>query len=128
MSQISQKEAVYAAVLDVLGDTFVSNSPLKLTKEQRIAIQNKVTAALTTGNVAFRNPEKLKNAEYVKTYVIGLVSNWVRRDPRFKAAVAAAVSSASSANSSPTASTSSSDTDSSDEDDETDELMEAFED
>ncbi len=97
MSQTSQKEAVYSAVLSTLGDTFVPNSPLNLTKEQRTAIQTKVATALTSGTVAFRKPEMLANAEYVKTYVIGLVSNWVRRDPRFQALPASATPAETSA-------------------------------
>ncbi len=87
MSQVSQKEAVYSAVISTLGDSFTPNTTLNLTKEQRSEIQTKVASALTAGTVSFRKPEMLQNAEYVKTYVIGLVSNWVRRDPRFKPAI-----------------------------------------
>lgn len=79
---LSQKESVYQAVVYVLG-TIEGNS-VSLTKEQRSEVIELVTESIMNNETDFSAEAKAKHdtREKVKTYVNGMVSNWLRKDTR----------------------------------------------
>lgn len=76
MSKLTQKEAVFQAVSNVVGN---QDGPYKPTREQRASVNQ----ILFEG---FRNGTVECDTEYsdseLKTYVSGLQSNWLRKDKR----------------------------------------------
>ena len=88
---LSQREAVYAAIISVFSDTEIDfedgqdATPL-LTKDMRSAVQAILVEGFKGGTVEFEptpaNQEKLKTDSKLKSYVSGLVSNWLRKDKR----------------------------------------------
>lgn len=84
----SQREAVFAATIEVLGETFEEgmNVDETITKEQRSQVMDIVCDGFRSGHTEFAdtpsNKEKLQNPAKLRAYVSGLVSNWYRKDTR----------------------------------------------
>lgn len=76
-----QKDAVFAHVESVVGTI---TGQVTLTKDQRHEVIAAITQAIQLGTVEFSTEAKAKydTTEKVRTYVGGLVNNWLRKDPR----------------------------------------------
>jgi hypothetical protein len=84
---LSQKEAVFAAVKSVFaqsGRTFTEGSKVSLSKEERATVTQIVVAGISNGDVAFSSEAATKydTAEKLKSYVAGMVGNWLTKDTR----------------------------------------------
>lgn len=88
---LSQREAVFAAIISVFSDFEVDfeegqDATPMLTKDMRSAVQAILVEGFKGGTVEFEatpsNQEKLKTDSKLKSYVSGLVSNWLRKDKR----------------------------------------------
>lgn len=84
---LSQKEAVFAAVQSVFaqsGRTFTEGSKVELSKEDRATVTSIVSAGISSGDVAFSGEAfaKYDSAEKLKSYVAGMVGNWLTKDKR----------------------------------------------
>jgi hypothetical protein len=84
---LSQKEAVFSAVTKVFSDsgrTFGAGTPADLSKEERAAVTEIVTAGITSGEVVFSDAAKAKydTPEKIRNYVNGMVGNWLTKDTR----------------------------------------------
>jgi hypothetical protein len=84
---LSQKEAVFAAVKSVFaqsGRTFTEGSKVELSKEERATVTSIVTAGISSGDVAFSDEAAAKydSTEKMKSYVAGMVGNWLTKDKR----------------------------------------------
>lgn len=81
---ISQRQAVFTAVVSVLGLDNDFNGLAEPTKEQRKSIIEMVTDGIQSGSVDFSDEAKAKYStrEKVSGYVNGMVSNWLRKDVR----------------------------------------------
>ena len=80
---MKQKEVVFNAITDVTGeDNF--ESEVELTKEQRSDIHEIVLKSLVDGEMDFSDSARKNYDTPAKTsgYVSGLISNWLRKDPR----------------------------------------------
>lgn len=86
---IKQVDAVIEAVKSVLGDAFVPGVKVELTKEQRASVVAMVTEGLTSGTVQFSPEARAKHeaAGTIKTYVGGLVTNWLAKSPELNGGV-----------------------------------------
>ena len=76
MSKMNQKDAVFAAVTNVCGTQEGKYEP---TKEQRAQVNNILFAGFQSGKIEL---EKEYDEKGLKSYVSGLQSNWLRKDPR----------------------------------------------
>jgi len=76
-----QKEAVYSAVAEVLGDI---TGTVILSKEQRKDVIDAITSGISNGEVEFSDEAKTKytTEAAIRGYVSGLVNNWLRKDSR----------------------------------------------
>lgn len=84
---ISQKEAVFNAVVSLYvqtGQTFVEGNKIELSKEERATVTAMVVAGINAGDVVFSDEALLKHntPEKVKSYVSGMVGNWLTKDTR----------------------------------------------
>ena len=79
---IKQRDAVFEAVTAVVGE--LDGSPVSLTKDQRKSVIDAVTANIVSGNVDFSTTaaQKYDSSEKIRTYVSGLVTNWLKKDSR----------------------------------------------
>ncbi len=77
---IRQKEAVYLEVVKYFGNEFKIG--IKPTDEQHAAITHILAEGFVSGTIAHRHPAKVVNMEMATQYSKGLLSNWLRRDPR----------------------------------------------
>ncbi len=77
---IKQKEAVYLEVSRFFGPDFKPGS--KITDEQHAAITKILAEGFVKGTIAHRHPDKVVNMAMATQYSKGLLSNWLRRDPR----------------------------------------------
>lgn len=100
---MTQKDAVFNAVTSVLANnniTFASGSNVAdlLTRELRSQINTQLMSDFQAGNVALAadSQSKLTNTVELRNYVSGLVSNWVRKDPRLNGGTVVATTSSSS--------------------------------
>lgn len=75
--QLSQKDGVYAAICAVTGFT---EGTLSITKEQRAHVAVILFEGFKDGNIKL---ERSFSDQELKEYIPGLVSNWIRKDPRF---------------------------------------------
>lgn len=82
---VKQKDAVFQAVCDVRGSTEF-NTAVELTKEERAAVQAKLTAGFQAGEIAYQGDAT--DSTKLSAYVSGLVSNWLRKDKRLNGNVA----------------------------------------
>lgn len=83
---MKQKDAVYEAVTSVLaenGISFEDGTDVKphMTRELRSQVSMILIAGFTSGKIDYSGD--LPDESGLKEYVSGLVSNWVRKDPRF---------------------------------------------
>lgn len=76
-----QKDAVFAQVEAVVGTI---SGPVTLTKDQRHEVVAALTAEIEAGNVEFSDEARAKynTTPLIRTYVGGLVNNWLRKDTR----------------------------------------------
>jgi hypothetical protein len=75
-----QKDAVYNAVVKVKGsDQF--DGPVELSREERSKVTQLVYSEFENGNVGFAGGDK-PDERTMRTYVSGLISNWLRKDGR----------------------------------------------
>jgi len=78
---MNQKEAVYQAVLNVVGEFEGKCEP---TKEQRAEINMILFAGFRAGTIEL---DREFNDKELKSYVSGLQSNWLRKDGRLNGGV-----------------------------------------
>lgn len=88
---MKQREAVYQAVVSVLesnGIEFIqgkSNAAQLLTKEMRSEVHRIVVAGFESGTVKLKetqsNHDKLTDSAKLSSYVTGLITNWLNKDP-----------------------------------------------
>lgn len=83
---MKQKDAVYQAVTSVLneqGHVFEDGMDIKglMTRETRAQVSAILIAGFQKGTIDYSGD--LPDESGLKEYVSGLVSNWVRKDPRF---------------------------------------------
>ena len=92
----SQRDAVYTAIHSVLADHNVEfedggDVDSVLDKDMKSAVQAILCEGFKSGAIAFettpQNAEKLASDTKLKSYVSGLVSNWIRKDKRFNGGV-----------------------------------------
>ena len=81
MSKISQKEAVYNAILNVIGTI---DGVVSLSREQRSQVNMILIEGFKAGKIEL-NTEY--NDEELKSYVSGLQANWLRKDKRLNGEV-----------------------------------------
>ena len=81
--KMTQKEAVFQAVVNVCGELEGAYTP---TKEERAQVNNILFEGFKSGTINFDGavPEDTK----LKAYVSGLQSNWLRKDKRLNGNVA----------------------------------------
>jgi hypothetical protein len=88
----SQREAVYTATVNVLGENDVHfedgmSIDSVMTDAIRASVHEIVCEGFSSGTVEFKdtpeNAEKLANPAKLSSYVSGLISNWYRKDKRF---------------------------------------------
>ena len=88
---ITQREAVYSEVLRVVREekiAMVEKQPLKplLTESQIKKICLALVVGFQTKKIALKetegNKKKLGDTKLMELYCLGLVNNWLRRDPR----------------------------------------------
>jgi hypothetical protein len=84
MSKMSQRESVFQAVLFVMNLKPDHKGFVKPTSEERKQIISLVAADLAEGRAEFSDEAKAKydTLEKIKGYTNGMVSNWLRKDPR----------------------------------------------
>jgi hypothetical protein len=103
MSVLSQKEAVYNAIMTVFNNNNISfnnanQSAMSLmTSYLRNEVNNILVQGLSDGSISFGKTGL--SSSKIRAYASGLQSNWLRKDSRLNGGSSA--SSASSANSSP---------------------------
>ena len=78
---MTQKEAVFSAVSEVLGSF---SGSAELSTEQRKEVINSIMSGFTSGSVELSSEaaSKYDTDAKLKSYTQGLVSNWLRKDPR----------------------------------------------
>ncbi len=88
---LTQREAVYLRVIELLKENNIKVENGKSTRdyftsEHLNALTERVMSDFKSGKTKFfdtpLNTEKLQDDEKLKKYVIGLCSNWFRKDPR----------------------------------------------
>lgn len=87
MSKLSQKECVYAAVQAFLQEQgreveLDSGHPIELSKSDKQTIVGMIVAARDTMELSAEADKKFDTEQKFKTYTIGLVNNWLRKDTR----------------------------------------------
>jgi hypothetical protein len=86
---MTQKDAVFSVITSVLADAGISfnmgNTDVGavLTKELRAKVNGSLCQMILNGDVEFsKYSEGSVSMSELRTYVSGLISNWVRKDPR----------------------------------------------
>lgn len=87
---MTQKDAVFSAVSQILASNNVSftanstNATAVLNRELRSQINGVLVQQFLAGNVELSEDakEKLNDESQLRAYISGLVSNWLRKDPR----------------------------------------------
>jgi len=75
--KLTQKEAVYTAMINVMGTQDEAYSP---TKEQRAQVNSILFESFKAGTIAYDGA--IPSDSVLKAYVSGLQSNWLRKDKR----------------------------------------------
>lgn len=77
----SQKEAVFSAIVEILGDV---SGVVELTTEQRKEVISSIMGGFANGTVELSSEASTKydTDAKLKSYTQGLVSNWLRKDTR----------------------------------------------
>lgn len=76
---MTQKEATFAAIVNVCGKVDGKYSP---TKEQRAQVNNILLEGFRSGKVGYDGDFNALEEKDQKSYVSGLQSNWLRKDRR----------------------------------------------
>lgn len=76
MSKLTQKEAVFQAVTNVCG---VQDEAYEPSKDQRASINQILVEGFRAGTIDL---DREYDDKALRTYVSGLQSNWLRKDPR----------------------------------------------
>lgn len=87
---MTQKDAVFNAITQVFASNSISFTPNAtnvaglLTRELRSQINARLVTDFSSGSVELSDDakSKLENVLELRAYISGLVSNWVRKDPR----------------------------------------------
>lgn len=83
--KIKQKDAVYQAITNVLTEEGVHfedgmNVGPEMTKERRLIVSNVLVAGFQGGTIELDKEYETESA--LRSYVSGLISNWIRKDTR----------------------------------------------
>jgi len=80
MTKLSQKDAVFNAITEVIGETRTeeTTTPLTLTKDQKASVREILIEGFENDEIEIKNGQ-----EDIKKYVNGLLNNWMRKDKRF---------------------------------------------
>ena len=89
MSKLSQKEAVYNAVVSVLNENNITitegaDVSTLMTRETRAQVNQVLLESFRNGSVEL---DREFNESELKTYISGLQSNWLRKDKRLNGGV-----------------------------------------
>jgi hypothetical protein len=76
MSKMNQKDAVYQAVMNVVGN---QDGAYVLSKDEKANVCQIIVEGFKLGRIEL---EKEFDEKQIKAYVPGLVSNWLRKDKR----------------------------------------------
>jgi hypothetical protein len=87
MAKYSQKEVVYSAISAFMhesGRQWDDGDKVDLSPEDRKTITTMIVAAIDVGEMEFSAEARAKHntPEKVRNYSTGLLSNWLRKDPR----------------------------------------------
>jgi len=87
MLKLNQKEAVYSAIATYMSSKkrpMLSDSKIELDSDDRKTIVTMLIAAIHDGGIEFsvESIGKYDTPEKMRNYSTGLLSNWVRKDPR----------------------------------------------
>lgn len=74
---MKQREGVFAAVSEVLGET-AFNGKVSLNDTQKEQVYAHIMAGFRSGTITHRNPPA--DDKELKKYTVGLVNNWMRKD------------------------------------------------
>ena len=88
---LKQKESVFNAVESVLVESGKSvEGRVELTKEERGQVVSLVTESIISGDTEFSDSAKTTydTPEKIRSYVVGLVNNWIRKDKRLNGGTA----------------------------------------
>lgn len=84
--QISQREAVFQAIKAALKTDFKEGAKVTLVDVQRGIVVESLVKDFQAKKIVLKdtpaNQEKMKSPSLLKTYVNGLINNWIKRDPR----------------------------------------------
>lgn len=75
---MSQKDAVFNAVVNVIGEEF--STPVELNKSQLSEVHEQLVMGFVNGEIPFRSGPPDETT--ARKYVPGLVNNWLRKDTR----------------------------------------------
>jgi|ERR1019366_3501639 hypothetical protein len=85
---MTQEEAVFQAIINVVGEQEGAYAP---TKEERSQITEILVEGFKAGKIALKetpaNADKLADDAKLRSYCSGLQSNWIRKDPRLNGGV-----------------------------------------
>lgn len=84
MSKVNQKEAVFNALVHVMGAEFPDSGPVTPTKEQRAQVNLILFQGFRAGEIEL--DREFTDTE-LKAYVSGLQSNWLRKDKRLNGGI-----------------------------------------
>lgn len=86
---ISQNQAVFLACVTVLGETFGGEIAAKPNTDERKKIVEIVTNGIIEGSVFMKDESRAKfnTTEKMRGYVVGMVSNHLRKDERLNGGV-----------------------------------------
>lgn len=92
MSKMSQKDCVYAAVQAYLADSnreheLDSGEAIKLSKSDKATVVGMVVNARAEMIIAPEADAKYDSVQKFRTYVLGLVDNWLRKDKRLNGGI-----------------------------------------
>lgn len=82
--KMNQKEAVFAAIMNVCTDHKVGETPLVITKEERAQVNAILFQGFRAGTIEL---EREYTDSDLKSYVSGLQSNWIRKDKRLNGGI-----------------------------------------
>ena len=100
---MTQKDAVFSAISQILASNNISFNPNStnvatlLTRELRSQVNARLVADFNAGAVELSDDakSKLNDTAALRAYISGLVSNWLRKDPRLNGGTVLATSTSS---------------------------------
>ena len=79
MNKLNQKEAVFNAVTEVIGETrTIEDDALTLNKDEKASVRAILLEGFQNETIEIKNTQ-----DDMKKYVNGLLNNWLRKDKRF---------------------------------------------